>query len=213
MMKSKILLPLVLLTFMSLASFGQAQFAVGIKAGANFSKIDPQAGAANTDNVTGFNAGAFALVKVLMIGVQPELQFSKQGSTFKVNTDSYEANFDYINVPIILKFYLPLGLNLQAGPQFGFLSIADLKNTAQSTNSGQDVKALFSDKNDVAVALGAGWDLPLGLTIDFRYNLGLNEMKFTPPSTSSNPNPGSVSFKNKVIQLSVGYKLIKLGGK
>lgn len=206
-MKSRILLPVVLLCVASIASYGQAQFALGIKAGANFSKIDPKAGAANSENVTGFNAGAFALVKVLMIGVQPEIQFSKQGSTFRVNTTDYEANFDYINVPVMLKFYLPLGLNLQAGPQFGFLSIADLKNTAQSTQSGQDVKNLFADKSDLAVALGAGWDLPFGLTVDFRYNLGLADMKFKPSTTEP-----EVSFKNKVIQLSVGYKLIKLGG-
>lgn len=210
MMKSKILLPVVLLSLVSLASFGQAQFALGIKGGANFSKIDPKAGTSNIDNATGFHAGAFALVKILMIGVQPEVQFSKQGSSFTFDSKNYEANFDYINVPVILKFYLPLGLNLQAGPQFGFLSVADLKTTASSTTTKDDVKNLFADKSDLAVALGAGWDLPFGLTVDFRYNLGLADMKFTPPSNAS--NPPSVEFKNKVIQLSLGYKLIKLGG-
>ena len=198
---------------MSLISFGalgQAQLAFGIKAGANFSKIDLAGSAAsNLDNATGFHAGAFGLVKVLMIGIQPEVMFSKQGSNFTYNNESYEANFDYINVPILLKFYLPLGLNLQAGPQFGFLTVADLKTTATSTNDPGDVKSLFSDKNDIAVALGAGWDLPFGLTVDFRYNIGLNDMKLTPFTTSSTPK---VEFKNKVIQLSVGYKLVKLGG-
>ena len=111
-------------------------------------------------------------------------------------------------MPILFKFYLPLGLNLQAGPQFGFLSVADLKNTATGTNSTQDVKNLFADKSDMALAIGAGWDLPFGLTVDARYNLGLSDMTFTPSGSSS-----QVQFKNKVIQLSVGFKLIKLGGK
>jgi hypothetical protein len=209
MMKSKILLLSLLMCCMSLAAFSQAQFAFGIKGGLNFSKIDPKASAAtNINNATGYNAGVFALVKVAMIGIQPEILFSKQGSDFTVNTTNYSANFDYINVPILLKLYLPLGLNLQAGPQFGFLTVADLKATASSTNSTQDVKKLFSDKSDMAVAVGAGWDLPFGLTADFRYNIGLSDMSFTPNGSSS-----SVQFKNKVIQLSVGYKLIKLGGK
>jgi len=208
MMKSKTLLLSLVMCCISIASFSQAQFALGIKGGLNFSKIDPKAGAANIDNATGYNAGVFALVKIAMIGIQPEVLFSKQGSDFTVNTTNYEANFDYINVPILLKFYLPLGLNLQAGPQFGFLTVADLKNTASSTQSAQDVKSLFADKSDMAVAVGAGWDLPFGLTADFRYNIGLSDMTFTPSGSSS-----SVQFKNKVIQLSIGYKLIKLGGK
>jgi hypothetical protein len=212
MMKSKTLVLSLLMSCMSLAAFSQAQFAVGIKGGLNFSKIDPQASVAtNLDGATGFHGGAFALIKVAMIGIQPELLFSKQGSEFKVNTTDYEANFDYINVPIILKFYLPLGLNLQAGPQFGFLTIADLKQTASGTQSPQDVKNLFADKSDMSIAVGAGWDLPFGLTVDARYNLGLSEMTFTTPSSSGSST--QVAFKNKVIQISVGYKLFKFGGK
>ena len=194
---------------LSIASFGQAQFSLGIKGGLNFSKIDPKSSVAtNLEGATGYHGGVFAMVKILMIGIQPEILFSKQGSDFQVNTTNYEANFDYINVPIMLKFYLPLGLNLQAGPQFGFLTIADMKQTASGTNSTQDVKNLFADKSDMAIALGAGWDLPFGLTVDARYNIGMSDMTFTPSGTSS-----QVSFKNKVIQLSLGYKLIKLGGK
>jgi len=192
----------------SFASWSQASVAVGIKGGANFSKIDPNAGTSNIDNATGFHAGAFALVKVAMIGIQPEVLFSRQGSSFEFDSKDYEANFDYINVPILLKFYLPLGLNIQAGPQFGFLTVADLKTTATGTTTQDDVKKLFSDKSDLAVAIGAGWDLPFGLTVDARYNIGLSDMSFTPNGASS-----QVEFKNKVIQLSVGYKLFKIGGK
>ena len=59
----------------------------------------------------------------------------------------------------------------------------------------------------MAVAIGAGWDLPFGLTLDARYNLGLSDIKVTP---TTNP-ADAVSFKSKVIQISIGYKLIKLG--
>ncbi len=129
-MKSKLILVVLLLSGISFQGFSQAQFALGLKGGLNLSKLNFQDNLnANVSNRTGFHAGAFALIKITAFAIQPEVLFSKQGSKFTVNTTSYEANFDYIAVPVMLKFYLPLGLNLQAGPQFGFLTVDDLKAT------------------------------------------------------------------------------------
>ncbi len=204
-MKSKLILVVLFVAGIAFQGMSQVQFAVGLKGGLNLSKFDVNAGASNIDNRTGYHGGAFALIKVTKIGIQPEILFSKQGSNFQVNTTNYKANFDYINVPIMLKLYLVAGLNLQAGPQFGFLTIDDLKKTVQNTNSTQSAQALFSKKNDTSINIGAGWDLPFGLTLDARYNIGLSDIKLQ--ADASNP----VSFKNKVIQISLGYKLIKLG--
>jgi hypothetical protein len=55
---------------------------------------------------------------------------------------------------------------------------------------------------DLSAALGLGWDLPFGLTIDARYNLGLSDIS---------DFEGSETAKNQVFQLSVGFKLIKFG--
>ena len=205
-MKKSIVMSFGLL-MMCAMSFGQAQVSFGLKGGLNLSKLDISQGVSNVDNRTGFHAGAFGLVKITFLGIQPEVIFSKQGSTYKVNTTTYEANYDYINVPIMLKFYLPLGLNLQAGPQFGFLSSSELINTANGVKDPQDASKLFNQTSDTAVSLGLGWDLPFGLTLDARYNIGLKDIKVTP---STNP-ADAVEFKNKVIQISLGYKFIKLG--
>jgi len=203
-MKSKIIFVVLILSGVAFQGFSQAQFAIGLKGGLNLSKIDFQNDVgANVSNRTGFHAGAFALIKITAFGIQPEVLFSKQGSNFKVNTTSYEANFDYIAVPVMFKFYLPLGLNLQAGPQFSFLTVNDLKATVQG-QSAQDVATNFKKKQDTSLALGAGWDLPFHLTIDARYVFGLSNMKFTAQSAET-------SFKNKVVMISVGYKFIKLG--
>ncbi len=204
-MKSKLILAVLILTGISFQAMSQAQFAFGFKGGLNLSKFDVNAGASNIDNRTGFHGGAFALIKITKIGIQPEVLFSKQGSNFQVNTTNYKANFDYINVPIMLKLYLVAGLNIQAGPQFGFLTVDDLKKTVQNTTTTQDAQALFTKKNDTSIAVGAGWDLPFGITVDARYNIGLSDIKFA--ADTSNP----VTFKNKVVQISLGYKFIKLG--
>ncbi|MEI9921622.1 MAG: porin family protein [Bacteroidota bacterium] len=203
-MKSKFFLVL-LLCAISFASYSQVQFALGLKGGLNLSKFSIHENAAqNVNNRTGYHAGAFALIKITSFAIQPEVLFSKQGTKFTYNSTNYEANFDYIAVPVMFKFYLPLGLNLQAGPQFAFTSTKDLK-AAVSGQSAQSVAANFKEKKDTSLALGAGWDLPFHLTIDARYVLGLSDMKFQPKP--SDP----VTFKNKVIMISVGYKFIKLG--
>jgi len=198
----KIILVAVILSGISFNALSQAQFALGLKGGVNLSKFDIKAGASNIDNRTGFNAGAFALVKITSFGIQPEVLFSRQGSSFTFNSQNYKANFDYINVPILFKLYVPLGLNIQLGPQFSFLSVADLKSAA--TSASQDPKTL--KKQDYTLAVGAGWDLPFGITIDARYNFGLSDIKVQPKNATE-----PIVLKNKVLQVSVGYKLIKLG--
>lgn len=204
-MKKIILMSIGLLIACTM-TYGQAQVALGLKGGLNLSKFDISQGASNIDNRTGFHGGAFALFKLTKIGIQPEILFSKQGSNYKINTTNYEANFDYINVPIMLKLYLAAGLNLQLGPQFGFLSTSELVNTVTGVKDPQSAKNLFNKKSDVAVSIGAGWDLPFGLTLDARYNIGLADVQLKPTLSAD-----AINFKSKVIQISLGYKLIKLG--
>ncbi len=202
-MKKISILTLVCVFAYSLAN-GQAQFAVGIKGGPNFANIDVNSSVGdNYKNRTGFHGGAFALIKLTKIGIQPELLFSQQGSTVKFNSQDLRSNFTYLNIPVMLKLYTVAGINLQVGPQFGFLTSAEsefnpIDNEPQNL---ADVKSAYK-KSDVSAALGVGWDLPFGLTVDARYNLGLSKI---------NDGQNSDESKNQVFQVSLGYKLIKLG--
>ncbi|MBX7125209.1 MAG: PorT family protein [Cyclobacteriaceae bacterium] len=201
-MKTIRIIGFMLASMIAVQGYSQAQFALGLKGGLNFSNLDvKQSAGANYNNRTGYHAAAFALIKFTKIGIQPEIQFSRQGSKYTFNSQDFDANFDYINVPILLKLYTIGGLNLQAGPQVGFMSTAQLKSTVSGITSTQDVKD-YSKKSDVSLAAGIGWDLPFGLTIDARYIFGLSKI---------NDNVSIPDTKNKTIQVSVGYKLIKLG--
>jgi hypothetical protein len=202
-MKMKISLVAVFCLAFS-AAFSQAEFAIGLKAGPNFANIDTDASAAETyKSRTGFHGGAFALIKITKIGIQPEIIFSQQGSTVEIDNEEYENNFSYVNVPIILKVYLVAGLNLQLGPQFGFVTKATgpVVDMATGEVSEEDIKDTLKG-SDISAALGAGWDLPFGLTLDARYNLGLSKI---------NGKDQPEEAKNQVFQVSVGYKLFKLG--
>lgn len=189
-------------------AYSQAQVAIGIKAGPNFSTVDTKASAGeNYKNRAGFHGGAFVLIKATKIGIQPEVIFSQQGSKVEINSQNFESNFSYVNIPIILKLYTVAGINIQAGPQFGFITNAETPIQDQlspGTYHVEDVKDKMKS-SDFTVALGLGWDLPFGLTLDARYNLGLSKIYDDAPRNQTE------DAKNQVFQFSLGYKLIKLG--
>jgi hypothetical protein len=206
----KKLMLVVLLAGFSFYASAQVQFALGLKAGPNFSSINTDASAGeNYKSRTGFHGGAFALIKLTKIGIQPEILFSQQGSDVKINNQNFESNFSYLNVPIMVKLYLAAGLNIQAGPQFGFVTSAESPIVDQLSPSGYTT-ADIKDKaksSDIGASFGLGWDLPFGLTIDARYNMGLSKM-----FENDNALPESTQdARNQVFQISLGYKLIKLG--
>lgn len=187
-------------------AFAQAEFAIGLKAGPNFATIDTESSAAaNYKNRAGFHGGAFVLVKAAKFGIQPEVIFSQQGSKVEIDSKNFESNFSYVNIPVILKLYTIAGINIQAGPQFGFITNAE---TPVRDQFGDVTVENVKDKmktSDFTVALGLGWDLPFGLTLDARYNMGLSKIYEDAPSQQTE------DAKNQVFQVSLGYKLIKLG--
>ena len=188
----------------SLYSVAQAEFSMGLKAGPNFANLNTDESAGDNYKArTGFHLGAFALIKGEKVGFQPEVVFSQQGSKFKVGGDDIKSNFSYVNIPLIVKLYTIAGINLQVGPQIGFLTSAKDKSTIAGISTTTDVKDEFKT-TDFSLALGVGWDLPFGLSIDGRYNWGL---------TDNNDGYGSgaseSSIKNQVWQFSIGYKFLK----
>ncbi len=205
MKKIKILLFTALTVLTWTSANAQAKVAIGIKAGLNFANLNTSSVAAAFDSRTGYNVGAFCLIKLAKIGIQPEIVYSTQGSSIAttIPPQSFNSTFNYVNIPIIVKIYLFGGLNLQVGPQFGFLTSAQGPEFNPSTGqiSLADVENELKS-SDISAALGLGWELPLGLTIDARYNMGL---------TNINDTYNSQEIKNQVFQLSAGFKLFKFG--
>ncbi len=201
MKKVKILIVLFASVLFLNHAQGQVQASFGIKGGVNFSSINVTDAQATWDGKTGYHIGAFALFKVTAFAIQPEFIFSQQGAKVNYQAQDIEANFSYLNVPIIAKFYLPLGLNLQLGPQFGFLTTAESDYNPVNAQGGTDLKEYYKN-SDVSLGMGIGWDLPLKISIDARYNLGLTEIE---------DNASLGATKNQVFQISVGFKLFKFG--
>ena len=165
---------LIVLTAFLTTSVISQEIDLGLKAGANFASITDASGLSNR---TGFLIGVFAGVKFSdKLGIQGDLLYSQQGA----NLDPKDINLNYINVPIVLKYYLIQGFNLQAGPQFGF--IVDDNIEAESF--------------DLAGVLGLGYDFPFGIRIEGRHNFGLTDV--------FNSDKG----KNSVTSIAIGYSFL-----
>ena len=184
----KKIIPAIIIIALSYPSFAQ-KVDIGIKGGMNFSKLEISN--FSTSNKTGYHLGAYTLFKFTKLGIQPEFIFSQQGS--KVNLSEWDTK--YINIPIILKVYIAGGFNLQGGPQFGFLNKAEL----EGNNIKEDLK-----NSDISLGLGVGWDAPIGLKFDARYNMGL---------TDNSDDPAYETIKSQVFQLSAGFRIFGLGKK
>jgi hypothetical protein len=173
---------------------------VGLKGGLNLASINTDDPAASYEATTGYHLGAYALIKVLSFGIQPEVLYSVKGAAGeRIDISGVKSDFSqdlvYLEFPIMAKFYLPLGLNVQAGPQFGTLISAEgkIENSGGTTTISKD-----SYKNsDISAAIGAGWDMPFGLNVSARYVIGLSDV---------NDGNGEEA-KNRTFQLSVGFKL------
>ena len=154
---------------------------LGVKLGANFANITD---ASNFDSKTGFVAGAFLGIKFNdKFAIQPELLYSQQGA--KLEADDF--NLNYVNVPVIIKYYLVQGLNVQLGPQFGFV-VDD--NVVDAIGEGID-----TNNFDTSGVVGLGYDFPFGLRFDARYNFGLTDVA---------DNAG----KNSVVSLALGFSFL-----
>ena len=161
----------------------------GAKAGLNFSSITNMTGAKTQ---VGFHVGGYAKIMVAdKFAIQPELLFSAQGAGF----DGGKDNLNYINIPVMAKYYIADKFNLEAGPQIGFLMSA--KETITGFGS-VDVKSSLKS-TDFGINIGAGYDVTDNINVGVRYCLGLSQLQ-------KELGEGETAAKNSNIQLGVGYK-------
>src|SRR5258705_8172033 len=125
-------------------SFAQKIVEVGVKGGLNYSNQnlskDGRLYSTNYHAGVGYHIGGYALIKFKKFSIQPELLYANQNQYF---TTPYYANLkttlNYINIPVLFKYYLTGSFNVQAGPQFGILasSTGDLSQIQNGNFSGQ----------------------------------------------------------------------------
>ncbi len=157
-------------------SGGDSEMKFGVKGGYINSNF---AGDADTDAASNFYIGGLVDFTISeKFHVQPELLYSMEGA------DNEETGLNFVRIPVMAKYYVAEGFNLQAGPQFGFVAGGDaVKDSLKSFDYG--------------LGFGAGYELTTGLFFDARYNLGLADLN----DTGSDAKITTTSF-----QLGLGYR-------
>ncbi|MBL7724776.1 MAG: PorT family protein [Chitinophagaceae bacterium] len=190
-----------LLSLFAAVLFSQAmmaQFHLGVKAGANITKVD---GKSFKDEFRyGYHLGGFAEIRLgNKLVLQPEVLFNqyatKLDSSYKnVYEDIFDGNsnikLNYLSIPVLLNYKLVGNfISLQAGPQFGILIDQNktlLQNGGNAFKSG-DLSMLAG----VLVRLGP-------IRVNGRYAIGLNDISDIPDDNK---------WKSQGFQVSVGLAL------
>lgn len=170
----------------------------GVKGGVNFSSFngDGYDDFVDPKERTSFHLGLLAEIPVgERFSIQPEVLYSAQGYDIASREDANDLEYqlDYINVPILAKFYLFNSFSLEAGPQIGFLVNEEIDG--DPTGDGGDLN-LDDDQFktvDFGIGLGASYKFS-NFFISGRYNLGLSDIY----------DMEGVDAKNSVIQAGVG---------
>lgn len=180
---------------------------MGAKAGLNLATIGGD-DTGDAKSRTSFHIGGLVEIPISeKFSVQPELLYSSQGATAKDSetflgqTISFESKLklDYINIPIMAKYYVIEGLAIEAGPQVGFLVSAkgeiEVTGGGEAESEKEDIKEFYNTL-DFGVGLGASYRLDMGVFFGVRYNLGLANI---------NKDSGNFKNQNNVFQISAGY--------
>ncbi|RZJ66034.1 MAG: PorT family protein [Flavobacterium sp.] len=167
----------------------------GVKGGLNVAtqKIE-ELGSIDQESKIGFHVGGvveFAFTENLSL--QPEVVYSKQGTTLEDAGEKIDFHVDYVNVPIVFK-YNNLGVKgfgVGIGPQVGFLVNAK----AEGGGEEEDIKDIYKS-TDFAAVLNLEYEFDFGLFIQTRYNFGFTDIN----------DLGDNKIQNRVFQVSAGYK-------
>ena len=153
----------------------------------------------------GYQAGVFLEYRFANapIAIAPEIVFAAQGGKFNVGEETgldfaknadVTYNTNYINIPVMLKFYATPSFSIDFGPQLGI----NVYSKATATAGDASVTADFSDGTnsvDFALGLGGTYNITSNAFLQARYTMGRTHV-FKQGIDANNGN----------IQIAFGYR-------
>ena len=148
---------------------------LGLKGGVNFASFTGD-DIGETSSRTSFHAGFVAEVPYSeRFSLQGEVLYSGQGFEIEENSlGKREYKLDYIQVPILAKYYLVQGLSVQAGPQIGFLINEEVEYTGNGVSGQTDSD--FANDFEFGVVGGLEYKLDSGIFLQGRYVYGISKL-------------------------------------
>lgn len=185
-MKKIILVGFLAMATLYCSSLKAQSVYIGPKVGLNLANYTGNVNS-NLRGLGALHVGGVAEIEIVdMFSIQPELLFSVKGA---ILGDTKLVN-SYISMPVMGKFYPIDILYIEAGPEIGFLILANEKTNANNLKNTDSYKTV-----DLGLGFGGGVNLrDIGLSLGLRYNAGL-----------SNIFIDNSRIKNGVFQLSAAY--------
>lgn len=183
----------------------QTNLSFGPTVALNFASFNGKDAPSGTSAKTGMAIGGFMNYQFSdMFSLQPELLFSMKGSSGATGGVNYTFTTNYIEVPVLLKLYIPLAGKtpvkpmLYAGPAFAFNVASSVEASANGQTANQDLKNQTKGF-DLGLAFGGGVGFKVGtgeLAFSLRYTLGL---------TTTDNSGGNATVTNGVFAIVAGY--------
>jgi hypothetical protein len=116
---------------------------------------------------------------------------------------NYEADFDYISLPVKVQLMTKGGFFVEAGPQFSFLTTARQDNETGTDPDIKDQKIIR--KTDFGVVGGIGYTSRIGLGLHATYMHGITNVFNTDNQQATNPIGADVSNRGILIGLHYSF--------
>jgi len=190
MKKIMLFLAFVLVAFQTYAQ----QNGFGIKAGLSSTKVDFKNSQFSPEGTqTGYHVGVFGRLGGAGFFVQPELLFTQTSGKFINDQDQLKAEFNRLDIPVMLGMRFFKVLRLQAGPIASLNINSKLSEVSDTIGDAEFKNATLGYQAGLGVDIG-------NLFIDAKYEGGLS--KWT-------ENIGSFATDNRINQwvVSVGFKI------
>jgi hypothetical protein len=210
MKKIMMIAALMVATVSAKAQFEPGTFSLQPKVGFVLSEIS----ADDTKFKPGIAAGIEGQYQINnWFALSAALMYQQQGTKFKDNSLGIKKwNTEYLNIPVMAKFYVTKGLSLNAGLQLGFMTKSKLKldqvvaSEYFGTNVGSEVDFKDnSNKVDLSIPLSIAYEFENGLTFEARYTTGLTNVGKDFMEGSGRYDK-LIKNKNEVLMITVGYK-------
>ena len=191
-MKKMILMAAIMLS--SVSAFAQnevGQITLQPKAGINFANLTGD----GTKGKVGFVGGLEAEYGIAEnFGLTLGAMYSMEGARLEtVNDVKDRINLTYLNVPVLLQYYVVPGLAVKAGAQFGF----KLSAKEKWSNNGNSITNNITD--DVK---GFNFAIPVGISYEYKNVVLDGRYIFGATKTFKNAEKN----KTSLFQITLGYK-------
>jgi hypothetical protein len=211
-MRKSLLLVMVLILSAGV-TFGQ--FSFGLKIGYNASKLSTSLDSIKSSFNSGLHFGAFFRIGNKAY-LQPEIYYTLQGGTFQnnvantLNAWEQKVTVGTLDIPVLVGFKLIntkiANWRIMAGPMMSWVINSKIKDvTLTGPITTNDIT-----KINWYIQAGTGVDV-LFVTLDIRYQLGLNPMIKTAQAETSavsgSKDPYNLNAKNSMWVVSLGFKL------